>query len=154
MPLVVPSLMKKHIATNKHKDALRDAEIRAGSSSHHRTHPPSASTSQGADTGSSGASTWIRQFIQPNRAPPSPIPSVSADSRPSRPPIFTPSFSASDDIVLEMDPYTRTENLDYDYQHPSNEDPFGLRLTSVIHEEVLDGVEGMYNLLDMSSLEY
>jgi hypothetical protein len=152
MPLLVPSSMKRHIETTVHQDARRDAEIRAGLARCDSAHgPPQPSSTRFADNKVSSGTTWIRQFIEPDRvSPPRPsLPSVSDNSHPS---IFTSTFSASDDIVLESDPYIRNVNMDID-QHLLNGNPLGPRLTSEIREEVMDDIEGTFSIDNYSLLK-
>lgn len=136
--------MKRHRETNGHKVAYKKAKRLAQSTTRVRSDPPPPPSpppppptdpthlpTQDYDS----AGSWMRPFIEPElMLPPTPPPtqSIRDDAYVS---IFAPSFSASDNILLEVDP-----NLDDE----PNYDTEGLEheFVSAINDDTTRGGEG------------
>jgi hypothetical protein len=145
MPLWIPSVMKRHLVTQKHKAALQNATLQANSGGPSRADSQVPSLPTPSDNVGSSGTSWIRQFTEPAYAPPRHSSSVPTHSQPARPPIFTPSFSASELIDLEVDPRLQPSK---DTETPAGNDATieEYRLASVLNDHALAEVESEHAL--------
>ncbi|KAB5589914.1 Glutamate receptor 3,4 [Ceratobasidium theobromae] len=135
--------MKRHRETYSHKLTYKKAKL-ARASGQPSPPPPPPPLPPPTDPTQlpthiqeyDSAGSWMRPFIEPGLMLPPTPPSAQATSDSTYVSVFAPSFSASDDIILETDP-----NLGDELSHEREE--LEHQFTSAINDDATPGDEDM-----------